>query len=443
MGKHRKGMPSAMKPYEPVPLSRLIPLSIQHVFAMFGATVLVPILTGLDTSTALFTSGLGTLVFQLITKGQVPAYLGSSFAFIAPILAAKEAYGVPGALAGSFVAGLVYVVMGAIIRQVGTGFIDRFFPPVVVGPVIMTIGLGLASVARDMSSVHLPTALITLGIVIAVSYYGKGLFKIIPILIGIIGGYATALLFNSRLPELGLFLNSEGQSLFDIVRATSWVPALPTYLRMMIQNPSETLLNLSNWQLGAIVMVAPVAIVTMIEHLGDVLTISRTTGRDFLNEPGLHRTLWGDGIATALAAFFGGPPNTTYGENVGVLAITRVFNPVVVRGAAILVLAFSMIPKVGAFIGTIPVPVMGGITILLFGMIASIGIRTVVEKQVDFSDTRNLVIASTIIILGISGLEILHLKGMGLGAVVGVLLNLLLPEKLGETALKAQPEKSN
>lgn len=421
-----------MRQYEPVPLSRLLPLGIQHVFAMFGATILVPMLTNLDASTALFTSAIGTLVFQMITKGRVPAYLGSSFAFIAPLIAAQEQYGLTGALSGAFAAGMVYVLIGALIRKVGIGFIDRFFPPVVVGPVIMTIGLGLAGVARDYSSVHLPTALFTLAVVIAVSYYGKGLLKIIPILVGIVAGYGFALIMNSRFPELGLFVNSNGENLFTILRNTSWAPALPGYLSTLFTNPGSTLLNPSNWEVGAIMMVAPVAVVTMIEHLGDVLTISRTTGQDFVKDPGLHRTLWGDGIATALAALLGGPPNTTYGENIGVLAVTKVYNPIVVRTAAIFVLIFSLFPKVGAFISTMPLPVMGGVTILLFGMIAAIGIRTLVEKQVDLGDTRNLMIASTIIILGISGLEILSLKGMGLGAIVGVLLNLLLPEKMNQ-----------
>jgi uracil permease len=236
-----------MKRYEPVPFSRLLPLGIQHVFAMFGATILVPMLTGLDTSTALFTSGLGTLVFQVITKGLVPAYLGSSFAFIAPLIAANEQFGVTGALAGAFAAGLVYVVIGAIIRKVGIGFIDRFFPPVVVGPVIMTIGLGLAGVARDYSVVHLPTALFTLAVVIGVSYYGKGLLKIIPILVGIISGYIFALIINWRFPELGLFVNSNGESMFAVLQQTSWMPALPGYLGTLFTNPGETLLNPSNW----------------------------------------------------------------------------------------------------------------------------------------------------------------------------------------------------
>jgi uracil permease len=425
-----------VKPYAAVPLSRLIPLSIQHVFAMFGATVLVPALTGLDPSTALLTSGLGTLLFQIITKGQVPAYLGSSFAFIAPIVAGSERFGVTGALAGCFVAGLVYVLIGAIIRTVGIGFIDRLFPPIVVGPVIMTIGLGLAGVAKDYSLPHVPTAIFTLVVVILVNYYGKGMIRVIPILIGIIAGYGFALFMNWRAPGLGLFLNAEGQNMFDILRATPWTPALPAGLARLFQDPGSSLLNPANWELGAIMMIAPVAVVTMIEHLGDVLTISRTTGRDFTREPGLHRTLWGDGLATSLAALLGGPPNTTYGENVGVLAITKVYNPIVVRGAAILVILFSLIPKFGALISTIPTPVMGGVTILLFGMIASVGVRTLVEKQVDLGDTRNLIIASAILILGISGLEIFNLQGMGLGAIAGVLLNLLLPERLGETRIK-------
>ncbi|HBK86207.1 MAG TPA: uracil permease, partial [Firmicutes bacterium] len=217
---------------------------------------------------------------------------------------------------------------------------------------------------------------------------------------------------------------------------TPWTPALPTYFNSLLHARQDTLLNPANWQIGAILMVAPVAIVTMIEHLGDVLTIGRTTGRDFLASPGLHRTLWGDGIATSVAAFFGGPPNTTYGENVGVLAITGVYNPIVIQVAAVFVLIFSMFPKIGVLISTVPAPVMGGVTVLLFGMIAAVGIRTLVERQVDLSNTRNLIIVSTVLILGISGLEILHLKGMGLGAVAGVLLNLLLPDRTLEQRAK-------
>lgn len=426
------------KPYAPVPIARLIPLGIQHVFAMFGATILVPMLTGLDTSTALFTSGLGTLLFQLITGGQVPAYLGSSFAFIAPIVAASSQYGVAAALAGCFVAGLVYVVIGLIIARVGVGFIDKLFPPVVVGPVIMTIGLGLAGTAKDMAAVHLPTAMFTLISVVLISYYGKGMVKIIPILLGLIAGYAFALVTNMLSPELGLFLNSDGASLFQVLKQASWAPALPSYINSLLKGEVGSLLSPTTWQLGAIMMVAPVAVVTMIEHLGDVLTIGRTTGRDFLASPGLHRTLMGDGFATSLAALLGGPPNTTYGENVGVLAITGIHNPIVVKVAAVFVLIFSLFPKIGALINTVPTPVMGGITVLLFGMIAAVGIRTLVERQVDLGDNRNLIIVSTILILGISGLEIFHLSGMGLGAVAGVVLNFLLPNRSPDTATDEQ-----
>lgn len=409
------------KGYEQLSWSRIIPLGLQHVFAMFGATILVPILTGLDPRTALFTSGLGTLLFALVTGGKVPAYLGSSFAFIVPIQIATASFGVHAALFGCFVAGLVYVVISAVIKAVGIGFIEKYFPPVVVGPVIMTIGLGLAPVARDMANANIAVAMVTLAITILVSYYGKGIFKIIPILAGITGGYVFALI-----------LHYTGRAeLFDFTGlvAASWMPALPEYLQKVLTTPSDTVLNPANWALQAVFIIAPVAAVTVIEHLGDVLTIGRTTGRDFVADPGLHRTILGDGLATSMAALFGGPPNTTYGENVGVLAITKVFSPIVVKVAAIFVLAFSVLPKVGAAIATIPTAVMGGVVVLLFGMIAAVGIRTLVEKRVDFSDTRNLVIASTIIILGISGLQFAGLQGMGLGAIAGIVLNIILPER--------------
>jgi len=387
---------------------------------MFGATILVPILTGLDPRTALFTSALGTIIFQVVTGGKVPAYLGSSFAFIVPIQIATAEYGLAATLFGCFVAGIVYTVLSFVIKHTGVGFIDKYFPPVVVGPVIMTIGIGLAGVARDMSSAHIPVAMATLGITILVSYYGKGLFKIIPILCGVIGGYIIS---------LGLHFGGYAELFnFTELQTASWIPALPAYLQQIFTNPSSTVVNPSNWHLGAVLIIAPVAAVTVIEHLGDVLTIGRTTGRDYVKDPGLNRTLLGDGLATAVAAIFGGPPNTTYGENVGVLAITKVFNPIVVKVAAVFVLFFSLFPKVGAAIGTIPVPVMGGVVVLLFGMIATVGIRTLVEKRVDFSETRNLIIASTIIILGISGLQIFGLQGMGLGAIAGLILNVLLPE---------------
>ncbi|OCL27910.1 uracil permease [Orenia metallireducens] len=416
-----------------ITLSKGLILAIQHLFAMFGSTVLVPTLTGLNPAVALFTSGVGTLIFHLITKGQVPAYLGSSFAFIGPIIAAQEGYGLPAALLGCFVAGLIYIVMSAVIHKIGTDFIDNYLPPVVVGPVIMTIGLGLAPVAKDMAMTHLPTAIFTLAVTIGVSVLGRGIFKVIPILLGIISGY--------------IFASFNGLVDLSAVKAASWF-ALPEF---------NSIFALDSWGAGisAIALIAPVAIVTMVEHLGDVLALSKTVNKNFIEEPGLHRTLLGDGVATAFASLAGGPPNTTYGENIGVLALTGVHNPVIVEMAAVIVLAMSFIQKIGALIQTIPQAVMGGIVILLFGMIASIGLRTLIDNKVDLSINRNLVIVSTILVIGISGIpltidfiaiskflhldnvaiiqtivnqiKVLEFQGMGLAAMVGIALNILLP----------------
>lgn len=414
---------------------RMLILAVQHLFAMFGATVLVPSLTGLNPAVALFASGSGTLIFHLITKGQVPAYLGSSFAFIGPIIAAKKSYGLPAALLGCLVAGLIYVIMAAIIRKIGTDFIEEYLPSVVVGPVIMTIGLGLAPTAKDMAMQHLPTALLTLAVAIGVSVLGRGLLKIIPILIGMIAGYICALSFGI------VDLAPVGQA--------SWF-AVPDFTSVLAVKSVGA-------GVSAVALIAPIAIVTMVEHLGDVLALSRTVDEDFIEEPGLHRTLMGDGVATMFASFLGGPPNTTYGENIGVLAITGVHNPVIVELAAVIVLGISFIQKIGALIQTIPEAVMGGIAILLFGMIASIGLRTLIENKVDLSKNRNLVIVSTILVIGISGIpltidfvkianflqldninvlaqiaetvDVLEFKGMGLAAIVGILLNILLPKQ--------------
>ncbi len=389
-------------------------LGFQHVFAMFGSTILVPTLTGLNPSVALFTSAVGTLIFHLITGGKVPAYLGSSFAFIPPIIAASNAYGVQGAMLGCVIAGLIYVVMSGFIRVIGSDFINRFLPPIVIGPVIMIIGLKLAPEANNMASGHLLTALFTLAVTITVSIFARGIFKVIPILIGIISGYIFAMFYG--LVDLTPVLEAK------------WFAA-----------PSFTFLNPAQIgdNLGAILIVAPIAMVTMVEHLGDVLAISKTTNQNFMKSPGLHRTLLGDGIATALAGIFGGPPNTTYGENVGVLAITKVYNPAIVRLAATFVLFMSFMPKIGALIHSIPIPVMGGIVILLFGMISAIGMRTLIENSIDLSDTRNLIIISTILVIGLSGIEIMiksvPVSGMGLAAVVGIFLNLILPKTKQES----------
>lgn len=421
-------------------LFKLLPLSIQHVFAMFGATVLVPLLTGLNPATALFTSATGTLLFHLITGGKIPAYLGSSFAFIVPIQIVAAKHGFSAATGACIIAGLIYLLTSVLVKKVGLKAIERFIPPVVVGPVIMTIGLGLAGVARDMSADNMFIALFTLAVVIIFSIFAKGIFKLIPILIGIVSGYVLTLILQTDIAAKIPFVNTllpEKLIDFTPISDAAWF-ALPQFVSEAAYNQSggaEFLVP--TFVLPAIIAIAPIAVVTMIEHLGDMLAISRTVEKDFLETPGLHRTLAGDGIATAWSGILGGPPNTTYGENIGVLAITGVHNPLVVQVAALFVLGFSLIPKVGAFLGTIPGPVMGGIVILLFGMIASVGIRTLVEKQVDLSKVRNLIIVSTILILGISGVSLpitstFAIEGMGLGALAGILLNILLPDKSEE-----------
>jgi len=385
--------------------NRLFILALQHMFAMFGSTVLVPALTGLNPAVALFTSGLGTLIFHLITGGKVPAYLGSSFAFIAPIIAAQNQFGRDGAMLGIITVGLVYALMSVVIRMLGTEFFRKLLPPVVIGPVIITIGLGLAPTAKDMASEHLLVAFVTLAIAVGVSVFAKGIIKVIPILLGIIGGYTFA-------SFLGLVD-------FAPVMEASWF-ALPKFALPTVSG-----------NLRAITLVAPIALVTMVEHLGDVVAISSTVKKDFIEEPGLHRTLLGDGIATLVAGLFGGPPNTTYGENVGVLALTKVYNPMIIQLTAVIVILSSFVQKVGVLIQTIPTAVMGGIVFLLFGMIASIGLRTLVENEVDLSKNRNLVIVSVTLVVGISNLTLsfagLEFGGMGLAAIVGIVMNLILP----------------
>ncbi|MGM0603746.1 MAG: uracil-xanthine permease family protein [Bacillota bacterium] len=399
---------------------RLI-LALQHMFAMFGSTVLVPSLTGLSPAVALFTSGLGTLIFHFITGGKVPAYLGSSFAFIAPIIAAKSQFGTDGAMLGIITVGIVYSIMSIVIKYVGTDFFRKLLPPVVVGPVIITIGLGLAPTAKDMASEHLLTAFVTLSIAVAISVFAKGIVKVIPILLGIVGGY--------------IFAAFMGLVDFTPVMEASWI-AFPKFALPQISG-----------NLKAITLIAPIALVTMVEHLGDVLAISSTTKNDFIEDPGLHKTLLGDGIATLMAGLFGGPPNTTYGENVGVLAITKVYNPFIIQMTAVIVILSSFVQKLGVMIRTIPVPVMGGIVFLLFGMIASIGLRTLVENQVDLSKNRNLVIVSVTLLVGISNLTIsvagLDFAGMGLAALVGIIMNLILPDTEKKNTAAEEVEKEN
>ncbi len=385
------------------PAKRII-IGIQFLFVAFGATVLVPLLVGIDPSVALFTAGIGTLIFHLITKGKVPVFLGSSFAFIAPIVAATELYGLPGALSGLIAVGLVYGVVSAVIKVWGLRVIEKVFPAIVVGPVIMIIGLSLAPVAVNMAKTNwiISSAALLTAVVIVV--YSKGMIKLIPIFVGIIVGYVLSVVL--------------GKVDFTPIQDAAWF-ALPDFVRPEL-----------NW--GAVLYMLPVAFAPIIEHVGDMYAIGGVAGKKFVKDPGLHRTLLGDGIATAFAGFFGGPPNTTYSEVTGAIALTKVTDPRVLRIAAITAVVFSLIGKVSAFLKTIPQAVLGGIMLLLFGMIASIGIKTLIDAKTDFTKTRNQVIISIVLTVGIGGAQISYgtfsLAGIGLASLVGVILNLILPD---------------
>jgi uracil permease len=389
-------------------IPKMTTLGIQHAFTMFGATVLVPIITGLDISVSLFLAGIGTLLFHLITKGKVPAFLGSSFAFIAPMLAVASTHGLEYARGGIVVAGLIYLLLAGLMKVFGTDNVIKFFPPIVTGPIIIVIGLKLAPVAIDMASGNWWLALLAFVIVTAISVYAKGFLKVIPVIIGLIISYIVAVIF--------------GQVDFAAVADADWL-GLPAF-------------SMAKFDLSAILTVAPIALATMVEHVGDVIAIGATVDKDFLKDPGLPRTLTGDGVATAISAFFGGPANTTYSENTGVLALTRVWDPIIMRIAAVFAIVLGLVPKLGALIGTIPTAIIGGISIILFGMIASIGARTLVENQVNFNKSRNLIIAATIVVLGLGGAVLpiefgdfsVHLEGMALAAIAGIALNAILPE---------------
>lgn len=399
-------------------LMKWIALSLQHLFAMFGATILVPLLTGLSPSVALLSSGLGTIAYLIITKGKIPAYLGSSFAFIAPIITLSNSEGVGAAMFGAFLAGLLYGLIALLIYKFGSEWLNRLLPPVVIGSVIIVIGLALAGVAVDMamntkvngesvySLKHFLVALATLAIAVIASTRFKGFFGVIPILLGIIGGYIIA--FFAGIVDL------------TPIKEASWF-AVPQFTTPVV-----------SWK-AAVIMV-PVALVTITEHIGHLMVTGSIMERDLVKDPGLHRSLLGDGVATSISAFIGGPPNTTYGENIGVMAITKVYSVYVIAGAAVFAIGFSFIGKIGALISTVPTAVMGGVSILLFGIIASAGLRMLVENKVDFSNKRNLVIASVILVIGVGGaalrIEGLHIEieGMALATIVGIILNLILPK---------------
>lgn len=388
-------------------------LAIQHVFAMFGATVLVPALTGLDPAVALFTAGLGTLLFHICTKRKVPVFLGSSFAFIAAISHVVETQGIAYAGGGIIAAGALYLILAGLVMLFGVDRIKGFFPPLITGTMIIVIGLTLSPGVIAGNIVNYGAGamwqkwivvLVVLATMIAVSIFVKGFFKLTPILIGIVAGCITSAFFG--------FMDFTGV-------AQAPVFALPNF-------------TFPKFSLSAISLIAPVAIVTFMEHIGDITTNGAVVSKDFFRDPGLHRTLIGDGLATMLAGSLGGPANTTYSENTGVLAVTKVYEPFILAIAAIFAIGLSLIGKLGAILQVIPPPVMGGVSILLFGMIASVGLRTLIDAKVDLTKSRNLIIVSIMLVMGLSGVEFtiapgVVLSGMSLTALIGVILNKILP----------------
>ena len=405
---------------------KMLLLGFQHMFAMFGATVLVPVLTGLPVSATLLFAGLGTLLFHFLTKGKVPAFLGSSFAFIGGYAAVNALFEnqaalnwIPYAGVGVICAGLLYAILSALFKAFGTARVMRFFPPIVTGPVIICIGLTLANSAINNCSSNWWIALLAIAIVVVCNIWGKGMIKIIPILLGVVGSYVVAAIF--------------GQVDFTAVKDAAWI-GLPFQWKdtvfSLFQSCDGGLL------VSSIAIMMPIALATMVEHIGDMCAISSTVGENFVADPGLHRTLLGDGCATALAAAFGAPANTTYGENTGVLALTKVYDPRVIRIAAVLAVIFAFCPKFEALISCMPAATIGGVSLILYGMISSVGVRNVVENQVDFTKNRNVIIAALImgLSLGITFsstgkivLGPISLSGLAVGALVGILLNAILP----------------
>ncbi|GAB6146518.1 uracil-xanthine permease family protein [Desulfocicer niacini] len=397
-------------------------LGAQMLFVAFGALVLVPLLTGLDPNVALFTAGGGTLIFQVVTRGKIPIFLASSFAFLPPIMYGVKTWGIPGTMCGLCAAGFVYVILSFLIRWQGSGVIKKVLPPVVTGPVIMVIGLILAPVAVNMamgktgdgSFVLFPQrtamfiSLLSLTATVLVSILGKGLLRLIPILCGIVTGYILSLLF--------------GIVDFGLVSKASWF-AVPKFV-------------FPEWNLQAIFYIVPIAIAPAIEHFGDVLAIGGVTGKDYVKDPGIENTMLGDGLATSFASFLGGPPNTTYSEVTGAVALTRVFNPGVMTWAAITAILLAFVGKMGALLQTVPAPVMGGIMLLLFGAIMVIGLNTLMQSGEDLTEARNLSIVALILVFGIGGMTFsageFSLQGIGLAGILGVVMNLVLPRRKEE-----------
>ena len=420
---------------------RMLVLGIQHMFAMFGATVLVPVLTGLSVTTTLLFAGLGTLLFHLLAKGKVPAFLGSSFAFLAgyqAIAPNKEPELLPYACAGVAVAGLLYVILAALFRAFGAQKVMRFFPPIVTGPVIICIGLTLSSSALNNCAKNWPIALVAIVVVIVCNIWGKGMIKIIPILLGVVASYVVAAI--------------TGNVDFTLVEKAAWIGSPVEMERTVFAlfGDCDTSLLVSS-----MITIVPLALATMIEHIGDICAISSTCERNYLADPGLHRTLLGDGLATTLASLFGAPANTTYGENTGVLALSKVYDPRVIRIAAGLAVLLSFSPKFGALVTAMPLATMGGVSMILYGMISAIGVRNVVENKVDFTNSRNVIIAAIIMVLAIgiafseagaivipAGEATIRLSGLAVASLVGIILNAILPGKDYEFGVDAQGDTS-
>lgn len=412
----------------PLGVGRMTILGLQHLFAMFGATVLVPVITGLSVSSTLLFAGIGTLIFHLCTKGKVPAFLGSSFAFLGGYAAVTQmgmakglalSESLPYACIGVFCAGLMYFVLSGLFAAFGTRKVMRFFPPVVTGPIIIAIGLILSGSAIQNCSQNWPIALVAIAVIVIANIWGKGMVKIVPILLGVLASYIVAIVF--------------GKVDFSTVRDAAWI-GLP----FKWEDTAIAVFRSPDWGLivASIIAILPISLATMVEHIGDMCAISSTTDRNYLEDPGLHRTLMGDGLATAIASLFGAPANTTYGENTGVLNITRVFDPRVIRLAAIFSILLAFCPKFAALIGAMPAATIGGVSLILYGMISAVGVRNIVENRVDFTRSRNVIIAALILVLAVGikygandavRIGFTSLSGLAVAAVVGILFNFILP----------------
>ena len=415
---------------------KMLLLGLQHMFAMFGATVLVPALTGLDVATALLFAGIGTLLFHLLTGGKVPAFLGSSFAFIGgynairTIGAAADGSPIydnallPYACFGVLIAGLMYVILSVLFKTFGVKKVMRFFPPIVTGPIIIAIGLTLSSSAINNCKANWLVAIVAIAIVIGFNMWGKGMTKIIPILLGVLGSYIFALIVDP----------AERAAVSEAVSNAAWI-GLPVHWNRTVFGLFAGEVD-SSLLWSAVFTIVPLSLATMVEHIGDICAISSTVGKNFMSDPGFHRTLLGDGLATSLAALFGGPANATYGENTGVLALSKVYDPRVIRIAACFAILVSFCPKFAALVSAMPTATIGGVSLILYGMISAVGVRNVVENKVDFTNTRNVIVAALILVLAIgisySGsiqIGIVSLSGLAVASIVGIGLNAILPGK--------------